>query len=89
MASRPASGTQDEIDDRYYDNILVATNELYSEREVLAIEFAERYGLDHESMDDAFFDRLREHFSEDEILDLTVCAGRYLGFGRLTQVLQL
>lgn len=89
MALRPASGTQDQIDDRYYDNILVATTDEYTEREVLAIEFAEKYGLDHESIDEAFFEKLRAHFSEDEILDLAVCAARFLGFGRLSQVLQL
>jgi hypothetical protein len=31
--------------------------------------------------------RLQEHWSPAEILDLTVCIGRHLAFGRLTAVL--
>ena len=61
----------------------------YSDREKLAIEYAERFALDHLGIDDAFFDRLRAHFADDEILDLTICIADFLGFGRLTQVLKL
>ena len=61
----------------------------YSEREKLAIEYAERFVLDHVAIDDAFFTRLREHFADAEILDLTICVADYLAFGRLTQVLKL
>ena len=61
----------------------------YSDRERLAIEYAERFALDHLGLDDAFFVRLREHFADDEILDLTICIANYLSFGRLTQVLKL
>ncbi len=61
----------------------------YSEREKLAIEYAERFALEHLGIDDAFFSRLREHFEDAEILDLTICVADYLAFGRLTQVLKL
>jgi AhpD family alkylhydroperoxidase len=61
----------------------------YTARERLAIEYAERFCLDHLSIDEAFFARLRSHFADDEILDLTICIADYLGFGRLTQVLQM
>ena len=61
----------------------------YSEQERLAIEFAERFALHHRSLDDAFFARLRERFTDPEILDLTICVGNWLAFGRLTMVLDL
>lgn len=61
----------------------------YSAPERLAIEYAERFALDHRSLDDTFFARLREHFSDPEILDLTICVGNWLAFGRLTMVLDL
>jgi alkylhydroperoxidase family enzyme len=61
----------------------------YSEAEQVAIEYAEKFALDHLSIDDAFFDRLRAHFSGADILDLTICIADFMGFGRLTQVLQL
>lgn len=61
----------------------------YTTREKLAIEYAERFALDHLNIDDSFFVLLREQFSDAEILDLTICIADFMGFGRLTQVLQL
>ena len=37
--------------------------------------------------DDAFFERLAEHFGEELVRDLTFCIGGYLGMGRITRVL--
>jgi alkylhydroperoxidase family enzyme len=53
----------------------------------VAIEYAERFALDHTSIDEELFDRLRAWFGDAEVLDLTFCAARFLGFGRMTQVL--
>jgi AhpD family alkylhydroperoxidase len=53
-----------------------------SRQEQLAIEYAERFAGDHLSIDDAFFVRLRECFSDPEILDLTICLSAFLGLGR-------
>ena len=61
----------------------------YSEAEQVAVEYAEKFALDHLSIDEAFFDRLHAHFSDADILDLTICIADFMGFGRLTQVLQL
>jgi AhpD family alkylhydroperoxidase len=59
----------------------------YSDRQRLAIEFAERFAVDHGSIGDELFDRLRRHFSDAEILDLTMCVAVYLGLGRALAVL--
>lgn len=61
----------------------------FTAREALAVEFAERLATDHRSIDDRLFDRMREHFSEPEILELGMMAGQYIGFGRLLMVLDL
>ncbi|MFO7589574.1 MAG: hypothetical protein R6X23_01580 [Acidimicrobiia bacterium] len=61
----------------------------YSDAERAAIEYAERFCLDHLAIDDAFMTRLRSHFTDAEVLDLTICIGNFLAFGRLTQVLKL
>lgn len=61
----------------------------FTRREALAVEFASDLATDHHRVDDAFFDRLREVFSEPEILELGMMAGQYIGFGRLLQVLDL
>jgi alkylhydroperoxidase family enzyme len=59
----------------------------YSERERLAIEYAERFALDHRAIDDAFFARLRADYTDAEILDLTVCIGAWIALGRTMNVL--
>ena len=61
----------------------------FSDRERLALEYAERLAVDHHNMDDDFFDRLRTEFSDAEILELGMMAGQYIGFGRLLMVLDL
>jgi len=71
-----------------YDNVAAyASYPGYTPRQRLAIEFAERFALEHTSMDDAFFERLRELFSDEEILDLTLCVAVFLGLGRSLTVL--
>jgi AhpD family alkylhydroperoxidase len=61
----------------------------YTERQRLAIEYAERFAIDHRAIDDDLFTRLRAHFSDDEVLDLTLCLAVYLGLGRTLEVLQI
>jgi AhpD family alkylhydroperoxidase len=63
------------------------TYEGYTERQRLAIEYAERFAVDHRGIDDELFSRLRAHFSDAEILDLTLCLAVFLGLGRTLEVL--
>src|SRR3954454_14662177 len=53
----------------------------YTDRQRVAIEYAERFATDHDSIDDAFFARLRACFTDAEVLDLTLCVSVYLGLG--------
>ena len=46
------------------------------------------YQFELDSLDE-FYARLREHFSDADILDLTICIADFLAFGRLTEVLRL
>jgi alkylhydroperoxidase family enzyme len=61
----------------------------YTDRQRLAIEYAERFATDHRGIDDDVFARLRSHFDDDEILDLTLCLAVFLGLGRTLEVLQV
>ena len=61
----------------------------YSERQRLAIEYAERFAADHRNIDDELFARLRAQFADDEILDLTLCCAVFVGLGRTLEVLQI
>jgi AhpD family alkylhydroperoxidase len=59
----------------------------YTERQRLAVEFAERFATDHRNIDEALFARLRSVFTDPEVLDLTMCVAVYLGLGRALEVL--
>jgi AhpD family alkylhydroperoxidase len=71
-----------------YDNVAAyAAYPGYTPRQRLAIEFAERFANEPATMDDAFFGRLRRLFSDEEVLDLTLCVAVFLGLGRSLAVL--
>ena len=76
------------IEPELYENVTAyATYPDYTPRQRLAIEYAERFATEHASIDDAFFGRLRAVFSDEEILDLTLCVAVFLGLGRSLTVL--
>ena len=79
----------DSIDEEFYAHIGDANWSGFSERESLAAEFAERFALDHLSMDDPFWARLRGSFSDAEIVDLGLCVGMWVSQGRLNRVLDV
>ena len=58
-----------------------------SQQERLAVDYAERFALDHTSIDDACIERLRSVFTDAEILDLTICCSAFLGLGRTLHAL--
>lgn len=60
-----------------------------SDRACLAAEYAERFALDHHGIDDAAWTRLRAAYSDAELVELTMCLGSWLAFGRLNRVFGL
>jgi alkylhydroperoxidase family enzyme len=76
------------VDEGFYGEVASwRTSPALSDRERLAAEFAERFALDHQGMDDAFWDRLRAAYADDEVADLTMCCATFLGLGRALAVL--
>lgn len=76
-----------QVDEGFYAEVAGwQTSQVLSDRERLAAEFAQRFALDHQSMDDEFWARLRPHFAEDELADLIICCGMFLGLGRAMAV---
>jgi hypothetical protein len=61
----------------------------YSERERVAIAFAEGLGLDPHGIatDEAFWARAKAVFSDEEIVDLAYCTACWMGLGRVTHAL--
>lgn len=64
-------------------------SKLFSTREALAIEFAERFGIDPKGLasDEGFWARMRSNFSDAEIADLANCVAAWVGLGRVAHVL--
>jgi AhpD family alkylhydroperoxidase len=88
LSFRAASIKAQGLDEDFYRHVGEHGDEgRFSLQERLAIEYAERFALDHTNIDDAFFVRLSECFSDAEILDLTICLAAFLGLGRMLRSL--
>ena len=61
----------------------------FSEAEKLAIEYADGLATDHHNMNDEFFDRLKTQYDDEQVLELGMMIGQFIGFGRLLMVLDL
>jgi alkylhydroperoxidase family enzyme len=59
----------------------------FSDAERIAIEYAEKFALDHTALDDAFFRRLHEHYTDEEIMEIAVSVGCWMMMGRITMVM--
>jgi alkylhydroperoxidase family enzyme len=85
--TRARQGEEAGVDEGFYGEVASwRTSEALSDRERLAAEFAERFALDHLAMDDAFWTRLHGVYADDELADLTMCCGMFLGLGRAMAV---
>lgn len=88
--ARIADMAQYGLDDSFYEDVDdPARRGRYTERERLAIEFAERFEAGAEAFDNAFWARMRAAYASPEILDLAACCGKWMGLGRVNAVLEL
>jgi alkylhydroperoxidase family enzyme len=71
----------------FYGAVGAPDDGAFSEQERLAVEYAERFALDHIGIDDAFMEKMRRSFTDPEIFDLTICVSAFLGLGRTLRVL--
>ena len=58
-------------------------------REKLALKFAEKMGVEHQSVDDEFFALMRTEFTEEEIVELSIVISICIGWGRLLSVFRV
>ena len=81
--TRARDGQERGVDEGFYGEVASwATSTELSERERLAAEFAQMFALDHQAMDDAFWERMHAAYADDELADLIICCGMFLGLGR-------
>jgi len=86
--TRAKRGAEAGIDEGFYSEVTDWRHSgSLTEREKLAAEFAQRFALDHQAMDDPFWARLHEAYEDAEIADLVMCCGAWLGMGRMLAVL--
>lgn len=82
----------DAPDEAFYLNVSNwKTDPRYSEREKLAIEYAEGFGLDPQGLakNEDFWKRAKAAFTDYEIIDLSYCTAAWVGMGRVAHVLGL
>ena len=75
------------IDEAFYAQVADwRESQALTDRERMAAEFAHRFTFDHHSMDDTFWARVHALYADDEIADLTMSCGMWLGMGRAMAV---
>lgn len=80
----------EKVEDDFIDAVSQwRTTDAFDDRARLAAEYAERYALDHHGLDDEFWSRMTAHYSQVEIVELTMSVGAWLVFGRLNRVFGL
>lgn len=85
MAIRYEAAVQDGLDEGAVcslDNPYAAPD--LTQAEKAAIDYGERLATNHLSIDDAAYDRLREHFTEPQIVELGLWCALCVGIGRLS-----
>lgn len=65
------------------------TSTVLDERSKLAAEYARRFAEDHHNLDDEFWERMFAQYSQPEVVELSMCLGSWIAFGRLNRVLGL
>jgi len=80
----------EKVEDGFFESVENwRTAEAFDDRTRLAAEYAERYAIDHHNLDDEFFARMGERYSQREIVELSMCIGSWIASGRLNHVLGL
>ena len=59
----------------------------FDDRTRLAAEYAERYAVDHHGLDDAFWSRMKDHYTDREMVELSMCLGSGVAIGPPNHVL--
>jgi alkylhydroperoxidase family enzyme len=61
----------------------------FDEKEKAALAYAKQLTLDANRIDDALFARLRQHYDEGEIVEISAMAGMFNYFNRVNDALQM
>ena len=75
----------------FYAHLLQDDLSHLNQQELLAVKYAKAMGNEPKQLakDEALWGELKEHFSDQEITDLTYCIAGWMGMGRVAHVLGL
>ena len=78
-------------DNEFYSKLLDGNYDDLSEREFVAVKYAQAMGTDPKKLseDEEFWIEVKSIFSDAEITDLTYCIAGWMGMGRVAHVLGL
>ena len=71
------------------DALLDFENGPFSDAEKAALAYAKQLTLDAHAVDDALFARLRRHYDEGEIVEISAMAGMFNYFNRVNDALRM
>ncbi len=58
----------------------------YSEADRIAIEYAEKFAIDHLALDDAWFAKAKQHYTDEQLHGMALMIGAWIAFGRMQTV---
>jgi AhpD family alkylhydroperoxidase len=61
----------------------------FDDVERLALDYAERFSLTPQAIDDELVEALRRHLGDGQLVDLSICVAKYVAIGRLITALDL
>jgi alkylhydroperoxidase family enzyme len=76
----------DEVPEGFYAAVLAEDYRDLSPRERLSADFATKFAVDHLAIDDDMWRELHANFTDEEVVDLALCVGAWIAFGRLNRV---
>ena len=78
----------EDVPEELYDHAIAGDLQWagFSERERLAGLFARLFATDHLAIDDDLWARMRVAFTDDELVELALCVGAWVAFGRMNRV---
>lgn len=89
MTTRYASGRRQGITEPLVAALPDYEHGPFSEREKAALRFAEQMYHDHHKVTDALWAGVREHFTQDEALELSWAIAEFIALGKIIKLVDL
>jgi AhpD family alkylhydroperoxidase len=66
-----------------------STHPGFTDAERAALEYTTKFATDHLAIDQPLIDRLRGHYGDEMVFEITLCVAGWLALGRVTQVMDV